>query len=323
MYAGEIVEAGPIVDALPRSAAPVHADAVRGHARPVRRRRGALDPRRAAAARPEFRAARSRRAATRPSSRARRAHPRRSRSAPATCALPPQRRPCGCGGAVSVSAGRRRQRRCSRSTDLVTRYPIRAGSSARSRGGRSRTVHAVEGVSFSVARGRDAGARRRVGLRQDDDRPDGDAHGRADGRRDPLPRPGARRPRAARAAPDAARHADHLPGSVRVARPALPRPRHGRGAAADPRRRAAGGRARRRVRDALERAGLHAARAVPRPLPARAVGRPAPARRDRRGAGARAEAADRRRAGVDARRVGARGHPGAARRAAHAAAWGS
>ena len=55
MYAGEIVEMGAMSTHLPRPAPPLHAHAVRGHARPARRRRGALDPGRAAAARPRDR----------------------------------------------------------------------------------------------------------------------------------------------------------------------------------------------------------------------------------------------------------------------------
>ena len=44
MYAGRDRGAGPMDALYPRPAAPVHADAVRRHARPVRRRRGRLDP---------------------------------------------------------------------------------------------------------------------------------------------------------------------------------------------------------------------------------------------------------------------------------------
>ena len=62
--------------------------------------------------------------------------------------------------------------------------------------------------------------------------------------------------------------------------------------------------------------GPDAAGALPRPLPARALGRPAPARRDRREPRARPRAARRRRARLDARRLGARGDPLAPRRAA-------
>ena len=52
MYAGRDRRDRADVDALPRPAASVHAHAVLGHARPLRRRRGALDLGRAAAARP-------------------------------------------------------------------------------------------------------------------------------------------------------------------------------------------------------------------------------------------------------------------------------
>ena len=47
---------------------------------------------------------------------------------------------------------------------LVKHFPIRAGLLKRTVG----QIHAVDGVDLSVQRGRDARARRRVGLRQDD-----------------------------------------------------------------------------------------------------------------------------------------------------------
>ena len=61
-----------------------------------------------------------------------------------------------------------------------------------------------------------------------------------------------------------------------------------------------------------------AAGALPRPLSARALGRPAPARGDRRGARPRAGRARRRRAGLDARRLGPGRRPQRARRPARA-----
>ena len=51
-------------------------------------------------------------------------------------------------------------------------------------------VHAVDDVSFTLDRGRDARNRRRVGLRQDDADPHARAAAHADRRRDPLPRHG-------------------------------------------------------------------------------------------------------------------------------------
>ena len=67
---------------------------------------------------------------------------------------------------------------------------------------------------------RDVRARRRVGLRQDDDRPARHRARPADVGRDPFRRPGHLALPRARAAPLAARPPAHVPGSVRVARPA-------------------------------------------------------------------------------------------------------
>ena len=52
MYAGRIVETGPMEDAVPRPAPSVHPTAVRGHARPVGEGGRRVDPGRAAAPRP-------------------------------------------------------------------------------------------------------------------------------------------------------------------------------------------------------------------------------------------------------------------------------
>ena len=146
---------------------------------------------------------------------------------------------------------------------------------------------------------------------------DRDPDGRERRRLDPVPRRRDRRPRCPRAAAVPARDPDHLPGSVRVARPPLHGARHDRGADPGPRaRRARRTSAEAKVREAMERAGLTPPGALHRPLPARALGRPAAAGGDRGGARARAEAADRRRARLDARRLGPRGDPGAARRPA-------
>ena len=69
-----------------------------------------------------------------------------------------------------------------------------------------------------------------------------------------------------------------------------------------------------RVERALDEVGL-APRSLHAPLPARALGRPAPARRDRRHARARARGDHLRRAGLDARRLGALADPARADRA--------
>ena len=71
------------------------------------------------------------------------------------------------------------ERRCSRSTTSSSAIPLHARPRRHaSRRQPQRFVHAVEGVCFSLARGRDARARRRVGLRQDHDRAGGAAAGR-------------------------------------------------------------------------------------------------------------------------------------------------
>ena len=129
----------------------------------------------------------------------------------------------------------------------------------------------------------------------------------------PRPRDHAALPTGAATA--AARDPDDLPGPLRVARPALHRPRHDRRAAARPpdRPRQGGARGQGTRRAGAGRAD--AARALHRPLSARALGRAASARRDRRQPGARSQAAGRRRAGVDAGRLGAGGHPVAPGRA--------
>ena len=63
--------------------------------------------------------------------------------------------------------------------DLVKHFPITQGVIFQKQIG---AVRAVEGVDFTIAPRRDAGAGRRVGLRQVDDRPPGDAAARADRR---------------------------------------------------------------------------------------------------------------------------------------------
>ena len=101
--------------------------------------------------------------------------------------------------------------------DLVKEFPIKAGFFGRQVG----SVKAVSGVSFARAEGTDARARRRVGVRQVDDRAARAAAHRGDVRRrcsfDGQDVLALRRRGPARAA---AEDADRLPGSVRVARSA-------------------------------------------------------------------------------------------------------
>ena len=179
---------------------------------------------------------------------------------------------------------------------------------------RDGVVRAVDGVSFSVAARRDAGDRRRVGLRQERDLAlDPAAHRLAAG-------PHRRRARSASRAATCSRSTEREMREVRgneismifqepmtSLNPVLTdRPPDRRGAGAAPRPR----RARRRMARAVEMLRLvqhPRARAARRAVSAPAVRRHAPARDDRDGARLRPAAADRRRADHRARRH----HPGA------------
>ncbi len=120
----------------------------------------------------------------------------------------------------------------------------------------ARQVHAVDGVSFSIARRRDARAGRRIGLRQIDHRQADPAPAGPDRRRDPLARPAHRELSRRRDAPGAARAAGGVPGPVFVAQSAHARRRH-RGRADAQLRVAAGGRpVRERAAQLFERVGL-------------------------------------------------------------------
>ena len=99
--------------------------------------------------------------------------------------------------------------------DLVKHFPARG--TQRQRG---TVVHAVDGVSFTIAPARDTGPRRRDRLREVDRRPARDAAARADRRTHRARGAGHHALVAAEAAAVAARDADHLPGSVLVAQPA-------------------------------------------------------------------------------------------------------
>ena len=116
-----------------------------------------------------------------------------------------------------------------------------------------------------------------------------------------------------RAAQDAPRDADDLPGSVRQPEPAHDGRQHHRRAAGDPQPGA-------RAREAGARPGAAADRrpepVLRQPLPARVLGRPAPAHRHRPRAGGAAELHRVRRADLGARRV----DPGAGHQPARGAA---
>ena len=191
MYAGRIVEQGPVDDAVPRPAPPVHAAAVRGHARPRRAGRGRSSrSRRAAAARPADRGLPVP-AALRPCVRARCAgrapalaevgerhvaacHLHRTRRPAARCAMTP---------------------RPARGRGLVVRYPVPRGIVGAISARRRASACTRSTGSPSRSAGRDAGARRRVGLRQDLHGAGGAAARRRRQRRDPLRRPRHHRPR--------------------------------------------------------------------------------------------------------------------------------
>ena len=311
MYAGRIVERGPGGGGVRRAAAPLH----RGAA--------ALDP----AARDALHASRSRRSAgwCRARSTGRRAAAsRRAATTPSTGAgprirallpVPPQESACwlcdrgaarpGCraGGGVSAAED---------ATVSAPRHDGRAPRGARrrrstspsSKGVLKRTVGAAQGRRRRRPRRlprRDGRARRRVGLRQVDARPDAPAPARADGRDGPLRR--RRRDDACRGADlkAARRHMQIVfQDSVGSLDPRMTVKQlvgeglkiHGLGSQAA--RDAA-------VLDMLERVGL-AARGR-RPLPARVLRRPAPADRHRARARPAAEVHRRGRAGLRARRV--------------------
>ena len=147
---------------------------------------------------------------------------------------------------------------------------------------------------------RDVRSRRRVGLRQDDDRLADRGAPPCDRRVDPVRGRGRDEAAQVRAAATAPRSAAHVPGSVRVARPAHARRPDRSRAARRPGHRVARGAERARGRAA--RGGRPPA-PCRRALPARVLGRAAAAHRPRPGARPQPEADRRRRARVRARRL--------------------
>ena len=118
-------------------------------------------------------------------------------------------------------------------------------------------MKAVDGVSFTVKRGRDARRRRRVRLRQVDDGALHHAAARPDRRQDRLRRSRHHAPLARRDAPDPARDDDGLPGPVRVAEPAQARRLHRRRGARGAQASAPTAEIKRRVQELLEIVGLN------------------------------------------------------------------
>ena len=219
MYAGEIVEDGPDGHALPRPPPPVHAPALLCHARPVRGGRGRVHPGHAAAARP-----RARRvpvpAALRPGLHAVRdgeaaAASTRRRTTPAACHLTTrrsrprrerERRPAAPRGREPrhpLPRPARHRRRC-----LAAAASRPCGRSTASRSPSERARCSRSSASPGAARRRPP--RRSCGSSSP-------SPGRSVSRARTSPAPRRKRLRALRRHDPA-----HLPGPVRVARPAVP-----------------------------------------------------------------------------------------------------
>ena len=180
--------------------------------------------------------------------------------------------------------------------DLKVWFPITEGLI---RAPRRRRAGGGRGLVQPAAR-RDAGPRRRVGLRQEHDRAGDRPAVQAHRRLDHLRRAGHHRGRGRGPAQAPAPVPDDLPGPVRLARPADDGGRHDRRAAGRPRRGHEGRAPRAGPRAALDR------RAQPRlrrPLSARVLRRPAAAHRRRPGAGPGPGPDRRRRADLGARRL--------------------
>ena len=198
MYAGRAMEYGPAARDLRAAAAPVHVGPARVDAddrAPARVAacRSRARRRRCSTRRPAARSIRAARTASSPATRSGRRSSRRCPAAiptPATCRAEQKRR-ARWQRAVAASVGRRRmsdarrRRRPMPSSvgdtlveleHLTKHFPVRQGVFARGKA----EVHAVEDVSLTRAPRRDARDRRRVRLRQVDDRAPDPAPARPD-----------------------------------------------------------------------------------------------------------------------------------------------
>ncbi len=169
MYAGRVAESGSGGHALPRSAAPVHAAAVRGDARPDRRGRRRVDPRGAATPGPADRRLPVR-AAVRPCVRSCKVEtPALDLRGPAHEAACHLNDAAATNGPCTRRSGlgeRRHRRRIVRAgsrggalldvRDLVVHYPVRRSLTDAVRREPRKRVSAVDGVSLSVRARRDA-----------------------------------------------------------------------------------------------------------------------------------------------------------------------
>ena len=194
---------------------------------------------------------------------------------------------------------------------LTKHFPVKQGVFARAAG----VVHAVEDVTLDRQPGRDARHRRRVGLRQVDDRAPDRAPARADlRRRSASTAQDITQPRSQRRMRPLRREMQIIfQDPVLVAEPAQERRRRSSAS----RSRSTAPRRTRRPRPRAARPRRPEPGAL-QPLSARVLGRPAPAHRHRPRARAPAEADRLRRAGLGARRLGAGADPQPARRASRA-----
>ena len=224
MYAGRLVEWGPVTPDLRRARPPVHPGAARLHPPHGRRRPRAPHRHRGPAPGPG-----------RPAVRLRLPSPLPARDGPVPRADAARDRagfaPHHALLALGPGAGSMTSTPILEAQNLTKHFPVKRGlfgQDARggAGGGRRELLHRA---------GPDPGPGGRVGLRQDHHRQARAAAGGAHRRRHALRGAGDRRPRRQRRAAVPARGAGGVPGSVRLAQPAHAGGRHHRGAPGHPR----------------------------------------------------------------------------------------